>query len=152
MKIFISGATGYIGNNLAFRLAGEGHIIHALCRSANKRSLLIHENIIIFEGDITDPVSIENAMAGCEQVYHLAAFARVWAKDNEVFNLFNVQGTKNILDAALKLQVKKMVYTSTAGVLGPSGKIPVKEDDIRMGDVMNEYEETKTIECFFFRV
>lgn len=144
MNIFITGATGYVGNNLAKRLAGEGNIIHALCRSRNKQSLLAHGNIKIFEGDITDAASVEAAMKDCQQIYHLAAYARVWAKDNSTFYKLNVEGTKNVLDAAVKQGVKNIVFTSTGGVLGPSNGKPVKEDDARFGNVFNEYEETKT--------
>lgn len=144
MNIFITGATGYIGNNLAKRLAQEGHIVHALCRSANKKNLLDQPNIKIFEGDITDVVSVETAMRDCEQVYHLAAYARVWAKDPSTFYRLNVLGTKNVLDAAVKYGIKDVVFTSTGGVLGPSNTAPVKEDDPRFGNVFNEYEDTKT--------
>jgi nucleoside-diphosphate-sugar epimerase len=144
MHIFITGATGYVGNNLAKRLAGEGHIIHALCRSANKQSLLTHPNIKVFEGDITDVASVEAAMKDCEQVYHLAAYARVWAKDPSTYYKLNVEGTKNVLDAAIKCGIKNVVFTSTGGVLGPSNGKPVKESDARFGKVFNEYEETKT--------
>jgi nucleoside-diphosphate-sugar epimerase len=144
MNIFITGATGYVGNNLAIRLASEGHCIHALCRSSNKKNLLDHSNIKIFEGDITDVASIERAMQGCEQVYHLAAFARVWSKDPTVFYKLNVEGTRNVLDAAKKFGIKNIVFTSTGGVLGPSHGKPVKEDDERFGNVFNEYEDTKT--------
>jgi nucleoside-diphosphate-sugar epimerase len=144
MTIFITGATGYIGNKLAKRLADEGHTIHALCRSKQKSSLLDHENIKTFEGDITNKASIIEAMRNCEQVYHLAAYARVWAKDPSTFYRLNVEGTKNVLDAARELGINNIVVTSTAGVLGPSKERPVKEDDKRMGDTLNEYEDTKT--------
>jgi len=144
MNIFITGATGYIGNNLALRLANEGNTIHALCRDATRHLFLQHPNIHIFEGDILNPALVEKAMTGCEQVYHLAAFARVWAKDPGTYYSINVEGTRVILDAAKKLAVKKIVFTSTAGVLGPSGGRPVKESDPRIGDVMNEYEDSKT--------
>jgi farnesol dehydrogenase len=83
-------------------------------------------------------------MQGCDQVYHLAAYARVWAKDPSTFYKLNVEATKNILDAAKKFNVEKIVFTSTAGVLGPSKGVPVKEDDKRIGNILNEYEETKT--------
>ena len=83
-------------------------------------------------------------MQGCEQVYHLAAYARVWAKDPTVFYKLNVEGTKHILEAARRLDIKDIVFTSTGGVLGPSNGQPVKEDDIRLGNVFNEYEDTKT--------
>lgn len=144
MAIFITGATGYIGNSLAKRLANDGNIVHALCRDAGKQYLLQHPNIKIFYGDILDTPLVEAAMAGCNQVYHLAAFARVWAKDASTFYRMNVDGTRIILDAARKLGVEKIVYTSTAGVLGPSGNRPVREDDARRGDVLNEYEDSKT--------
>src|SRR6478752_4105432 len=129
MKIFITGATGYIGNNLAKRLADEGHLVHALNRSSHKSALLDHENIKLFKGDITDPASVKNAMQNCEQVYHLAAYARVWAKDPSTYFKLNVEGTQHVLDAAKELGINDIVVTSTAGVLGPSGERPVKEDD-----------------------
>ncbi|HEY6979266.1 MAG TPA: SDR family oxidoreductase [Chitinophagaceae bacterium] len=144
MNIFITGATGYVGNNLAKRLADEGHTIHALCRSANKSFLLDHPNIKIFRGDITEVASIEKAMQGCNRVYHLAAFARVWAKDPSLFYKLNVEGTKHVLEVARKLAINDIVFTSTGGVLGPSNGRPVKEADTRIGNVFNEYEDTKT--------
>jgi nucleoside-diphosphate-sugar epimerase len=143
MKIFITGATGYIGNNLAKKLAGDGNILHALCRNENT-NLLSHSNIKIFKGDITDRQSIEKAMQDCEQVYHLAAYARVWSKDSSIFYKLNVEGLKNVLDAAKNFSIKKIVFTSTAGTLGPSGARPVKEGDERIGEPFTEYEITKT--------
>ena len=143
MKIFITGATGYIGNNLAKKLADDGNILHALCRNENTH-LLSHSNIKIFKGDIKDRQSIEIAMWDCEQVYHLAAYARVWSKDSSIFYKLNVEGLKNVLDAARNFSIKKIVFTSTAGTLGPSGARPVKEDDERIGAPFTEYEITKT--------
>src|SRR5690349_8949976 len=109
MNIFVTGATGYVGNNLVKRLANEGHTIHALCRSVNKKALLYHPNIKVFPGDITDIASVEKAMQGCKQVYHLAAYARVWAKDPSVFYKLNVEGTKHVLDTARKLDINDIV-------------------------------------------
>ena len=74
MKIFITSATVYIGNNLAKKLADDGNILHALCRNENT-NLLSHSNIKIFKGYITNRLSIEKAMQDCEEVYHLAAHA-----------------------------------------------------------------------------
>lgn len=141
--VFVTGATGYIGNRLAFQLANEGYVVHALCRSPEKQSLLQHNNIRIFPGDISNIAAVEAAMAECSQVYHLAAFARVWAKNASEFYTQNVKATRIILDAALKTGISKTVFTSTAGVLGPSGNSPVKEDDVRIGEMMNDYETTK---------
>jgi len=143
MKIFITGATGYIGNNLAKKLADEGNTIHALCRNENT-PVLSHSNIKIFKGDITDKTSIEKGIQGCEQIYHLAAYARVWAKDMSIFYKLNVDGLRNVLDAARNSSVQKIVFTSTAGTLGPSGVQPVKEDDARIGEPFTDYEISKT--------
>lgn len=143
MHIFITGATGYIGNNLARKLADEGNIVHALCRNINTQ-VLNHPNIKIFGGDITDIASIEKAMQHCKQVYHLAAYARVWAKEPSTYYRLNVQGAKNVFDAARNLSIHKIVFTSTAGTLGPSGTKPVEEKDERIGKPFTDYEVTKT--------
>ena len=143
MNIFITGATGYIGAKLALQLAKSGESIHILCRSKSKVSLLNHSKFKIFEGDILNTESIENAMQSCEYVYHLAAYGKVWSKDPQNYFDVNVQGTKNILDAAIKLGVKKVVVTSTAGVFEPSNGTPVNEESIRTVDFFNEYERSK---------
>ncbi|HEY2726673.1 MAG TPA: SDR family oxidoreductase [Parafilimonas sp.] len=143
MQIFVTGATGYIGNNLAKKLAAEGNMVHALCRNVHTK-MLNHPNIEIFGGDITDVFSIQKAMEGCMQVYHLAAYARVWAKDFSTYYKLNVEGAKNVFDAARNASVKKIVFTSTAGTLGPSDKQPVKEENERIGKPFTEYEITKT--------
>lgn len=145
MNIFITGATGYIGTNLALQLAESGENVHTLCRSKSKASLLSHDNIRVFEGDILNKASIEDAMQSCKYVYHLAAYGKVWSKDPQNYFDVNVQGTKNLLDAAIKLGVKKVVVTSTAGVFEPSNGIPVNEEDIRTVDFFNEYERSKYI-------
>ena len=145
MNIFISGATGFIGEKLALRLAGEGHIVHALYRSEEKAKKLIHPNIKLFKGDILNTESIKPAMNNCEQVYHVAAFTDVWAKNREfIFNL-NVRATEIILELALNLGVEKLVFTSTAGIYGPSVDGIVNEMTLRKTDYFVEYERTKAI-------
>jgi len=142
-KIFITGATGYIGANLALRLANSGHTVHALCRSTSKASMLNHENIKVFKGDILDKESVACAMQSCEYAYHTAAYVRVWAKQPDTYFDINVQGTLNVLDKAVELGVKKVVVTSTAGVYGPSEKLPLDEKSVRTIDFFNEYESSK---------
>lgn len=145
MKILITGATGFIGTNLALKLANEGNKVHALFRSAEKAKSLDHENIQLFKGDITDIESLKNAMHGCEQVYHIAAFTEVWAKDNAFIYNLNVTATENVLKTALELGIKKLVFTSTAGVFGPSLNGQITENSQRSMDYFLEYERTKDI-------
>src|SRR5690606_40064749 len=83
-------------------------------------------------------------MLGCRQVYHLAAYAKPWAKNPDTYYQINLRAVQNILDIAHRLGIQKTLFTSTAGVLGPSVSRPVKEDDERIGEIMNEYEDSKT--------
>ncbi|HEX2977455.1 MAG TPA: NAD-dependent epimerase/dehydratase family protein [Bacteroidales bacterium] len=120
MKIFITGATGYIGSRLALRLADEGHEINALYRDDRKTESIKHSNIHLFKGDILDYDSLVKPLEGCEQVYHTAAYAKVWQKDNMQIYRQNIEGAMNVIRAGIKAGVKRIVCTSTAGVLGYS--------------------------------
>src|SRR6476620_6006196 len=112
MKILVTGAAGYIGNKLAHTLANQGHKIHALIRSAGGEKYLQHPNIKIFKGDILDTQSVAAAVEECRQVYHTAGAVKLWAKDPNIFYEQNVIGTINVLEAALKEGVNKLVFTS----------------------------------------
>ncbi|WMJ72704.1 SDR family NAD(P)-dependent oxidoreductase [Cytophagaceae bacterium ABcell3] len=144
MKIFITGATGYIGEILAQKLANEGHTVHALIRSQKKAQKLHHPNICLFKGDLFTKDVIKLAMEGCDAVFHLAACASVCPEPGS-YQKINIVGTKNIIEAAIDAQVKKFVFTSTAGVMGPSPSAsePVSEDSKRIAPYFNEYESTK---------
>lgn len=120
MKILVTGATGFIGSKLAIRLADSGHIVHALYRSESKTYPLKHHNIVLFKGDILDYNSLEKAMENCDQVYHTAAFTKVWTPDPALIYRLNIEGTLNILKCGITQGITKFVCTSTAGVIGPS--------------------------------
>jgi nucleoside-diphosphate-sugar epimerase len=146
MKIFVTGATGFIGSKLCMKLADLGNQVHALYRSESKASILFHPDIHLFKGDILDYDSLKNAMDGCQQIYHMAAFTDVWIKDESRIYELNVTGTLNVLNAALETGVKDIVVSSTAGVFGPSlDGIEVTEISIRQIDFFIEYERTKAI-------
>jgi nucleoside-diphosphate-sugar epimerase len=143
MKVFLTGGTGYIGNRILHRLLDEEYEVHALCRNASSRKLDSHQNLRWFDGDITDKKSINKAIQGCDAVIHSAAFARVYSRDRNTYHRQNVQATVNILDAAIANNVRRFVFTSTAGVLGPSNGSPLTEDHNRTLPFNNEYEFTK---------
>ncbi len=141
-KIFITGSTGFIGQKLTHALADQGHSVTALVRSKAKAQTLVHPNIETVEGDLFHTDALERGMENCDEVYHLAAFASVWAKD-DTFKRVNIDGTTNILDAAKKQGVSKVVVTSTAGVIGPAIDGPVNENTPRQVDFFTDYESTK---------
>lgn len=143
MKILITGASGFIGKHLAVHLARKGNDVRVLIRPSANQSGLNIPNCTIFYGDVLDVKSIQTAMKDCEQVYHLAAFAKVWDKDSEKPYKVNYIGTKNILDAAIESGVKRVLLTSTAGVFPPATSGLVNEETPRMLQLHTEYERTK---------
>ena len=143
MKILITGATGYIGFKLAMEAARRNYNVHILVRDTQSPHLPLHPNIKKFKGDITDKTSVLAAMDGCNKVMHAAAIAKLSAKDNSIFYSVNVEGTRNMLDAALALNVKRFVFTSSGAVIGPSGKYPMSENDPRIAAFENDYEISK---------
>jgi len=143
MKVFITGATGYIGQKLIQAAIDKGFIVHALVRDHSAAQLQQHERIHYFKGDITDYHSVVKSMEGCDTVMHAAGITQLWHHDRTVFYRVNVGGTKNILEAASFHHVKRFVYTSTCGVLGPSYGDPVAEEDPRITPFENDYEISK---------
>lgn len=142
--VFITGATGLIGSALAMKLANSGEIVHALIRSPERAIGIRHKNIRFFEGELTDVGSVERAMQGCNRVFHLAAYARVWSPDSTIFDRVNYKAVVDLLRVAEKHGVEKVVVTSTAGVLGHSKKNQAA-DETAFGhpDYMTQYERSK---------
>ncbi|RYY24742.1 MAG: NAD-dependent epimerase/dehydratase family protein [Chitinophagaceae bacterium] len=143
MKILITGATGFIGNRLAQKLVASGHEVNALVR--NPAESAFHEGIRIHKGDITDLQAVNAAIDGCTQVYHIAGYAKLWARQRQTFYDINVTGTSNILKAAHQHGVRKLVYTSSCAVFGPSLKTALKESDPRITAYDHDYDLSKQL-------
>jgi nucleoside-diphosphate-sugar epimerase len=143
MRLFISGTTGYIGQKLMEAALKKGYTVHALVRSLPVVPMTVQKNLQYFKGDVTDYDSVTKAMEGCDAVIHTAGITQLWHHDRTVFYRVNVGGTRNVLEAASYHNVKKLVYTSTCGVLGPSLHDPVAEEDPRITPFENDYEISK---------
>jgi farnesol dehydrogenase len=143
MNIFITGATGFVGRKISLKLASEGHVVHALYRDIKKTQGLEHQNIKFFKGDILLKESLYFGMKDCDVVFHTAAFVSVWTKDPSTIESLNINGTVNVFEVAVDLAVKKIIYTSTAGVFGPSGNGTTNETQSYPSTFFNRYEETK---------
>lgn len=143
LRVLVTGASGFIGRKLCLTLAEMGYDVTALCRDVNHPFLIQHHNIHFVKGDVLEPVSLAKAMKGCCQVYHTAAMAKMWCKNEQDFYDVNVLGTRNVLNCALKLGIDKVVHTSTCGVWGPTLNLPVSENDPRAVGFPISYERTK---------
>ncbi|MCB0738573.1 MAG: NAD-dependent epimerase/dehydratase family protein [Bacteroidetes bacterium] len=141
----ITGSTGYIGVELCKHLAEQKYQVRALCRSTSKaKTLLSSPEIECVEGDILDYEPLLSAFENCETVFHLAAFAKVWSKNNQDYHQINVDGTLNAIKACIAKKVKRLVIVSTAGVFGHSenGQL-VTEESLPAKPLSTQYEKTK---------
>ena len=156
-KIFVTGATGYIGIWLVRALSSSGREVRALTRRAPPPpppgfdwpdgGPLEHERVEVVRGDITDRESLARGMRGCSQVYHLAGFAKNWARRRQTFFDVNHLGMRNVLDVAEELGVQRVVWTSSLVTFGPNhpGQI-ADEDTPRISDrCFTDYEASKLV-------
>jgi nucleoside-diphosphate-sugar epimerase len=143
MKIFITGATGYMGSQLVNKLAMQEEELNLLVRDLNTVNLPVGKNIKLFKGDITNAESIAIAVKGCTHVYHCAGLAKLSSPNRNTFLDVNVNGTKNVLQASLNANVQKFVFTSSAAVFGPSLHIPFTENDSRIEPFESDYDLSK---------
>ncbi len=117
---FVTGATGFVGYHVARVLREKGLEVRALVREGADAGCLTELDIETVKGDVRDYDSVWKGMKGCEQVYHVAADYRLWVPDPDAMYATNVQGTKNVMESALRRGVRTVVYTSTCGVLAPA--------------------------------
>jgi len=124
MKILITGAAGFIGVRLVDRLLKDGHEVVALVRTPRGELKRPRPGLSVLRGDMTDPASLERAVAGCQVVVHLANATAITDWDRA--RAINVQGTQTLLEAAKRAGVGRIVFTSTLSALrerrGPYGQ------------------------------
>ncbi len=144
-RIFVSGATGFIGSRLVNELAEKGTIVHAFYRSEARADFIRRDGVHLFKGDILDEASVLSAMKDCDEAYHVAAFAGVWAKDPSQIYRQNVDGTLNVVRAAASCGTKRVLITSTAGILGPSDREAVDENTPPPSSFFTSYEASKSL-------
>jgi len=116
-KILITGASGFVGSAVARQLAEAGYAVRALVRGASPRGHLAGLNIEFLEGDLRDRTSLERASAGVRYVFHVAADYRLWARDRREIFASNVEGTRNLMEAALGAGVERVIYTSSVATI-----------------------------------
>src|ERR1043166_7233959 len=118
MKCFVTGASGFIGANLVHELVARGHRVKALLRPDSDRRGLAGAEIEQITGDVRDRARLSSAMRGCDWCFHVAASYHLWLKDYAPMYAANVEGTRNVIEAAVVARCSRIVYTSTVGCIG----------------------------------
>ena len=117
-ETLVTGATGFVGSGVAKRLALDGTRVRALVRPGSPRFHLDGLHLEFVSGDLRDAPSIRAAMAGIRHVFHVAADYRLWARDRSEIFAVNVEGTRTVMQEALRRGVERVVYTSSVATLG----------------------------------
>lgn len=143
MRVFLTGATGFIGGHVARLLRQSGHEVVALVRQPQAATSLQQQGVVLAPGDLTDADSIRRGMQGADAVIHTAAWYKVGVRDKSPAYPTNVEGTRNVLEAMRDLQIPRGVYTSTIGVNSDThGALP-DETHHYNGPWVTHYEHTK---------
>jgi dihydroflavonol-4-reductase len=141
----VTGATGFVGAAVARALLGEGWDVRALARKGSDRRNLRSLPVEVIEGDLADSGSLERALAGCEALFHVAADYRLGVFDPRQLYETNVEGTRNILEAAREAGIRRVVYTSSVATIGiPSDGTPgAEETPSTLADMIGHYKRSK---------
>ena len=142
MRTLVTGATGFTGGHLARALAARGNAVSALVRGDSPMAAaLATAGITVVNGDLRDPKALAEATSGVDIVYHIAAIYRQAGLPDDTYRAVNAVAVQQVIEAAAKNGVKRVVSCSTVGVHGDVEHPPANEDaPLRPGDV---YQETK---------
>lgn len=145
MKTLVTGATGFVGAAVARRLLAAGHRLRALVRKDSDPRNLEGLEIETAVGDLRDPGSLEAVVSGCRAIFHLAADYRLWTRDPASLYASNVNGTVNLMRAALRADVERIVYTSSVATLGlnADGTPSDEETPVTLDDMIGHYKRSK---------
>lgn len=144
MKALVTGANGFTGSHLVKALAAKGIAVVGLVRATSNTARLTGVSVELAYGDITDRAAVERAMAGVDWVFHTAAYVDLGIVDAVRMARVNVQGTRNVLQAAQAAAVQKLVYCSTIGIYGDTQGRTIDETFQReQADFSSAYDRTK---------
>ncbi len=141
MSDLVTGATGFTGGHLARRLAAAGRAVRALVRDKTRAVDLAQSGVTLVEGDLRDPQALDRATKGIDVVFHIAAVYRQAGIAADVYRAINATAVQQIVEAAARNGVRRVVHCSTVGVHGDVEHPPANEDaPLKPGDI---YQTTK---------
>jgi dihydroflavonol-4-reductase len=141
----VTGATGFVGSAVARTLIAAGHRVRVLVRPASDRRNVAGLPVEIAVGSLEDRDSLDQALAGCTALFHVAADYRLWVPDPAAMMESNVAGTERIMMAATRAGIGRIVYTSSVATLGrhPDGGPADETTPTRQADIIGPYKRSK---------
>jgi dihydroflavonol-4-reductase len=145
MRIFLTGATGFVGHHVARALAAEGAQLRMLVRKTSNLANLEDIEGETHLGDLAEPESIRPALAGCDAVVHVAADYRLWIPDPAAMYRANVEGTRDLLRMAREAGVPRFVYTSSVATMHfrTDGLVINEDTSVSLKDMVGHYKRSK---------
>ncbi len=145
MKAFVTGATGFVGSHVARALAEQGADLRLLVRPTSPTANIEGLRGDRVVGDLCDLESLKSAMAGCDVVFHVAADYRLWARDPREMYRSNVEGTRNVIQAAQLASVRRVVYTSSVSTMGftRNGHLAHEDSPVNLREMIGHYKKSK---------
>ena len=139
----MTGATGFIGPHLVNRLRNTDHELRCLARRTSDVGDLVQSGVALVRGDVTDKQSVVAGMEGCDWVVNLANVYSFWEPRTEIYAEVNIDGTRNVMEAALATGVAKVVHVSSVVTYGRPTELPFREETPVGPVLFSEYARTK---------
>jgi dihydroflavonol-4-reductase len=145
LRVFLTGATGFVGGHVARAYASEGASLRLLTRATSRLDSLAGLDAETVVGDLREPEKLRSALAGCDALVHVAADYRLWVRDPAQMYAANVDGTRELLRIAREAGVERVVYTSSVATMGfkSDGSIVNEETPVGLADMIGHYKRSK---------
>ena len=145
MKCFVTGATGFLGSQVARQLLARGAELRLLVRPSSRLDNIADLPAERVTGDLRDVDSLRKGISGCEYVFHVAADYRLWARNGQELYDSNVEGTRNILSAARDSGVRRVIYTSSVATMGfgNNGRLTDESSPVSLENMVGDYKRSK---------
>jgi dihydroflavonol-4-reductase len=145
VRVFITGATGFVGGHVARQYAAEGACLRLLTRQTSRLDSLAGIDAEMVKGDLREPEKLRSALSGCDALVHVAADYRLWVRDPKQMYAANVDGTRELLKLAREVGIQRVVYTSSVATMGfkTDGTIVNEETPVSLTDMIGHYKRSK---------
>src|SRR5487761_1069874 len=145
MRIFVTGATGFVGSHVARSLDAAGAELRLLTRKTSRTDHLQGLHAELVTGDLLQPEKLRSAISGCDALVHVAADYRLWVPDPKTMYAANVEGTKALLRLARETGVERVVYTSSVATMGfrSDGTVVDEKTQVSIDNMIGHYKRSK---------